>query len=433
MRKMKKVLAVLLTALLLLPVAGCGGGGSTETSDDGTVTLHFLHKWPQPEYVFYFDELIASFEKDHPNIKIEVESYDDASIKDKLRILMGAGDAPDIFFSWSGEFAQKFIRNNAVLDLTPYLEEDSAWKDSIMEAGLEPFSDGQGKYYGIPLRINGKFFVYNKDIFDKVGVSAPTTYDEFLTVCEKIKQAGITPIAFGNINPWAGCHYITTFNQKLVADDVRRSNYYYKTGDFTDPGYVKALYLMKELSDKGYFNYGANAIEHNMCYETLSLGEQAMFYVELEEFSDINKRLDNWGFFPMPAITDGAGNQNFITGAPDGFMVSNKTEHPEEAVEFLKYMTSMEQATKLVNDLGWPSPVKGAVENAGGALPQTVEGMKALANAEGMALWLDTDINIRISDVWLPGIQEVLNGTKTPEQLMKEVDETAKKVAAEEE
>lgn len=433
MRSKKKTFAVFMSVLLVLSLAGCGAGGSATADGEDIVTLHFLHKWPQPEYVFYFDELVASFEDAHPNIKIEVEAYEDESIKDKLRILMGASDAPDIFFSWSGEFAQKFIRNNAVLDLTPYLEEDAAWKDSIMEAGLEPFSDGQGHYYGIPLRINGKFFVYNKDIFDQVGVTAPTTYDEFLSVCEQIKQAGITPLAFGNIEPWAGCHYITTFNQKLVKDETRRSNYYYKTGDFTDPGYVKALHLLKDLNDKEYFNYGSNAIEHNMCYETFGLGQQAMFYVELEEFKDVDKNVENWGFFPMPAIPDGAGNQNFITGAPDGFMVSQNTEHPEEAVTFLKYMTSMEQATKLVNDLGWPSPVKGAVEQAGGVLPQTLDGMKFLSEAEGMALWLDTDINIRISDVWLPGIQEVMNGTKTPEQLMQEVDAMAKKVAAEEE
>lgn len=93
-----------------------------------------------------------------------------------------------------------------------------------MTAGLEPFSDN-GKNYGIPFRINGKFFVYNKKIFEENEIKAPETWKEFLNNCDILKKKGITPIGLGNIYPWAACHYITGLNQKMVPDDIRKRLY----------------------------------------------------------------------------------------------------------------------------------------------------------------------------------------------------------------
>ncbi len=429
-RSVLKFTSVLLILVMVFAMSACGGGGEPAKKDGDKVTIKFLHKWPQEENMKYFSEVVAEFEKANPNIKIEMEGVGDEPIKDKLRILMGTDDQPDIFFSWSGEFAKKFIRSNNTLDLTPYLDKDKEWKDNIMEAGLEPFSSG-GKNYGIPLRINGKFFIYNKKIFADNGLEVPKNWKEFMAACETLKNAGITPIGLGNVNPWAACHYITGLNQKMVPEDVRQKDYIAETGEFTDPGYVKALEMLKEINDKGYFNEGVNASKHNMTSEMFYAGQVAMTYVELEEFADVQEKMgDNWGFFAMPPVEDGAGIQTYLTGAPDGFMVSSKTKHPDEAVAFLKYLTSKEAAEKLVVDLGWPSPIKGAV-NENNSMPKLVEGMNAITEAEGMALWLDTDINIKISDVYLPDLQELFNGDKTPEQVMEEVQKIAAEVKAE--
>lgn len=426
--KINKLLVLLLSVLLVISLTACQSSQPTGGTDQ--VEIKFLHKWPQPEYSVYFDEVVEAFMKENPNIKVSVEAVGDEPIKDKLRVLMGTDNQPDVFFSWSGEFAAKFVRSNNALDLTPYLENDPEWKNSIMEAGLEPFTY-DGNYYGIPFRINGKFFVYNTEIFNKLGLKKPNTWDEFMTVLETLKQNGITPIGFGNIYPWAACHYITGLNQKFVPQEVRVKDYNPKTGEFTDPGYIKALEYFKSLNDKGYFIEGVNSTEHNMSNQ-MFYGEQvAIIYVELEEFVEVEENLPGkWDFFKMPDIPEGKGNQNFLTGAPDGFLVSAKTKHPEEAVKFLKYLTNKANADKLVQQLGWPSPIIGAV-NEGNSPDYLVRGMKAIEEAEGMAIWLDTDIHIKISDVYLPNLQELLNGTKTPEQIMAEVQKVAKEVQSE--
>lgn len=429
---MRRKIALLLCLVMLTGLfAGCGNEGAPEqggTSDQ--VTIKFLHKWPNPEYNDYFVSAVAKFEEENPGIKISMDSAGDEAIKDKIRVVMGTSEQPDVFFSWSGEFAKNFIREGNVLDLTPYLEANAEWKDGIMQAGLEPFMD-DGKYYGIPYRINGKFFVYNKEIFEANGLSEPKTWAEFMTVLETIKGTGIAPIGLGNIYPWAGAHYITGLNQKLVPDDVRRVDYVKETGEYTDPGYVKALEYLKELKDKGYFQEGVNSTEHNMTLEMFYGGQVGMVYVELEEFVDFDDNFaDKWGFFPMPAIEGAPGNQNFLTGAPDGFMVSSKTAHPEEAVKFLEFLTNLENSTEMVKTLGWPSPVIGAV-NSENSSESLVAGLNAVSEAEGMALWLDTDIDIRISDVYLPALQELLNNDKTPEQIMKEVQDVSQRIKTE--
>ncbi|MDQ0247020.1 raffinose/stachyose/melibiose transport system substrate-binding protein [Bacillus fengqiuensis] len=423
--KLKVLLAVLL--MFTLVITGCSSTSSTNEEDSGKIVLKFLHKWPQPEYAPYFEEVVKEFESKNPNIKIKMEAIADEPIKDKLRVILGGNEAPDIMFSWSGEFARKFVRADAALDLTPYLNEDAAWKDGFIPASLQPFAS-DGKNYGIPLRFNGKFFVYNKKTFDKYGLQAPKTWDEFMQVLETLKKGGETPIILGNESPWAAIHYLTGLNQKMVSQDVRMNDYNPRSGEFTDPGYVKAMEMLADLNKEGYFMKNVNSSSHDMAKQLFFAGKGSIFYVELEEFQNVEDNMKgNWGFFPMPAIADGQGNQNFITGAPDGFIVSSKTKHPKEAVEFLKFLTSKENALKLVEMIGWPSPIEGAT-NPDTALKQVAEGVDYMKKAEGMAEWLDTDVHAKVADVYLSNIQLLLDGTKTPEEVIEEVQKVAKQV-----
>lgn len=429
MRTKTKLLFVVIL-LLAVVFTGCSSSTSSNEDDSDKIVLKFLHKWPQPEYAPYFEEVVKEFESQNPDIKIKMEAIADEPIKDKLRVILGGSEVPDIMFSWSGEFARKFVRADAALDLTPYLEEDTAWKDSFIPASLQPFSS-DGKNYGIPLRFNGKFFVYNKEIFDKHGLEAPKTWDEFLDVLDTLKEEGETPLMLGNESPWAAIHYLTGLNQKMVDQEVRMNDYNPRSGEFTDPGYVKAMEMLAELNEKGYFMENVNSSSHDMVKQMFFAGKGAIFYVELEEFQDVENSLKgNWGFFPMPAIADGDGSQNYITGAPDGFIVSSKTKHPKEAVEFLKFLTSKENSLKLVKDIGWPSPIEGAT-NPDTALKQVAEGVDYMKQADGMAEWLDTDVHAKVADVYLSNIQLLLDGSKSPEEIIKEVQDVAKQVQSE--
>ena len=436
------IVSVLLLASLLLTACGTPEAAApapaeadapAQTAGEGPVTIRFFHKWPEPEQLDYYNFVIAEFEKTHPNIKVEMEAVADEPYKDKIRILMASGEVPDIYFSWAGEFSWKFARAGQALDLTDALM-NSDWKDNIVLAAVEPYKV-DGKVYGIPMRINAKFMVYNKAIFEQYKLSEPTTWDEFLAVCETLKTNGVTPIAFGNEFPWASAHYVGDMNAKLVEGEALRADYLLTADSaalFTDAGYVEALNRFRTLNEKGYFNEGPNGISHSSARSSFIAGNTAMVYIELEEFITVANDMgaDAFGFFQFPSGTGGNGDQKLLTGAPAGFMIYNKSQHPAEAVEFLKFLTSPEMGKEYVKRLGIPSAVVGAV-TAETAISAVVAGVESINSATGMALWMDTDMNAKIVEVYLPGMQAVLNGDKPAAELMQEVHDIAAQVQTE--
>jgi raffinose/stachyose/melibiose transport system substrate-binding protein len=414
--------------LLSLLLASAIGLSAMTASALAEVTVTFLHKWPEPENMAYFDKAVKEFEAAHPDIKIKMEAVADEPYKDKIRVLMASEQVPDVFFSWSGEFGKKFARGGRALDITAAVY-DSDWKDRFSEASMGPFKY-QGKLYGVPINVDAKFMLYNKKIFADQGIAEPKTYAEFLDACKKLKAAGVVPIAFGNQYPWAASHYIGDLLGKLVPNDVRLADYELTAPAdklYTDPGYVRALTEFKRLNDEGYFNRGSNALTHAIARGSFLAGRTAMIYMELVEFNQLKgtkAEKDGWDFFKLPGFADGKGDGGLLTGAPDGFMVSAKTTHPKEALEFLKFLTSADQGKKYVKVTGMTSAVKGSI-TAENADAMTLKGLDVLNAASGLALWLDTDMDARSTEVLLAGSQAILNGTETPEQVMAKVRETA--------
>ena len=265
-----------------------------------------------------------------------------------------------------------------------------------------------------------KMMVYNKALFEQYNVEVPTTWDEFLKVCQTFKDEGIIPLALGNQEPWASCHYISTFNGLCVPEDVREKDYNYKTGEFTDEGYVEALNMLKTLNDKEYFTPNTNAMDFDMARNDFFIGKAAMTYMQSIEFGRCEENGVDAGVFRIPAQEGAKGNTNLITVSPDGFMISSKCEHPDVAVEFLKLMTSKPWQEKMITQLSSPAAIQGVhtADNSSDVMLQAVEEMN---KADGFVNWLDSDIHSKLAEIYVPGLQEIISGDVTPEELMKKV------------
>lgn len=393
------------------------------------VTLKFLHRWTQEPDSIFFEEVVANYEEQNPNIKIDMEVVSNDPFKEKIKIILGTENAPDVFFTWPGEFTNRFIRAEQVMDLTPYMED--GWGDTLIDSVVEPFKY-EGKIYGAPYRLDAKVFVYNTKIFEEVGVEKPETFDEFLTVLEKIDNAGYVPIAFGNMFPWAVSHYMGQLNAYCVPYDVYMEDLDPAVGDFAHSGYLMALEKYEELTP--YFNDSANAIRHDEARVSLFNGEAAMMYLEIIEIPTIEQQApeefkNNYDVFVMPKIEGAEGDQTALLGYPEGFIISANTKHPEEAVDFLKYLTGKEVGQKEAQDLLFVNGVKNVVSK--GEIPDSVYNTTQLVlETDRLVNWFDSSLHAEIWSVTGSELQKLTDGVATPEEVLEEIRAIAEEVRA---
>lgn len=428
---LKKILSFTVVAALTASlVTGCSVGTATSNStaasggasgSSETVTLKFVTKIPEDYRQACIKKIISSFEQSHPNIKIQQQAYGDEEIKDKLKVLLGSDNAPDIYFSWSGQRLQNYVDQDLALDLTKYIDADATWKNNFNQSMLET-AKKNNNYYAIPWDYSSKEFFYNKAVFKAAGITEmPKTWDEFLKDCQILKDKGYTPIAIGNQYPWVVIHYITTLNQKLVPADVLKANYDGTNTKFTDPGYVKALNTMKELYDKGYINKDVNSSTYEMSQSMVLEGKAGMIYDETQIMSKYDE--SKYGYFDFPEIPGQAGQAGFVTGGPDLYVVNSKTKYPDQAVEFLKYLTGVDAQKTIVKDIQFMPVVNGAA-TADTAKPEAIEIINKNQKAPGVAEWLDCVLNQTVANQYLTACQDIFNGTSA-DKLMEKISEVA--------
>lgn len=420
----KRIGILLLCMVMIMSLTACGGNEDKEEASDDQVVINFFHRWPNEPRNTYYNELIEEFEELHPNVKINVDKVLNDSYKEKIRVLVSSEDLPDVFSSWSDSFAENLVSSGKVKELNQLFEEDKEWADNIMESQMGAFTFDD-KIYGVPLTIDGKAFFYNKEIFKENNLEEPETFEELVEILEVLKKAGYeTPLVEGLSDAWAVSHYLGTINQRILDPEVIEKDYNPSTGEFTDPGYVKALEAFKTLTD--YMGEVSTAIDHETARNMFSNGEVPVMYMqfaEIKHVEDIGKI--DFGFFDFPPFEDGKGNPTALTGAPEGFMLSKNA--PKEAEEFLKFMISKENAHKFTKDCGQLNAVKGAVDEDN-ASDACLEAYDVILNSSETAPWLDNAVDINIADAFMRGGQSLAIDEMTPEEVMKKVQEEAAKL-----
>lgn len=425
----KKVLTVvLMMAMTVSLIAGCGG--KEKEADGDKIKLTFLDKHPEEEYKGYFEQAIADFEDAHPDVDIEYENISDQAIKEKLSVLAAGGDLPDIFFAWGGECLNRFSRAGRTLDLTPYMEDDPEWRDSFLPSFLSS-SVYDGKNYAVPYRSSVLYMLYSKQVFADNNLDVPETWDEFIDVCGKLQENDVTPIAFGNSDKWYTMWYVGQFNANYVDAGTRTSDYNPESGAFTDPGYTKAVQTFLDLNDKGYLGTNVNSQDYYQVREEFAAGRYGMILDATSQFSFYTDTMgeDGYGYFKIPIPNDASGDEaaSIVTGGSENYAVSAECKHPDEAVEFLKFMTSKEQALKQTKETGLPNALIGGITEDNSdpviaAAYETAEGYTAIAE------WLDQCVDGNVANTYMASLQEGLDG-KTAEDIIADVQKAAKEVA----
>jgi raffinose/stachyose/melibiose transport system substrate-binding protein len=391
--------------------------------------LQVLTKFGLQQLSPYFIGLAEEYQKLHPDVTVELIQESDDSVKGKTKTLVASNSLPDVYFTWTGAWGGNFVRGNRAVDLTPVIGPDTEWGKALVPAAVQAFQYN-GRYYGIPLYLDAKFMGYNKEIFAKNGLDEPTSFEELLAACDKIKASGVTPISFGNKEAWPAVHYVGQLLAYNVPRATLEADFDPKQAKYDDPGYVASLTQFKELVDRCTDGSTVNGTSYASALQQFSNTKSAMYYQEIIEFDQSTSKdsplgLANFGFFVLPVPAGAKGDPKAVEGAPEGYMISSASDNIPLAIDFMKFVTSPEHGQVLsAPPYGQPSAtVGGASEKT--MSPAVVEGLKELTSASYLMPWLDTANSPRVAAAWLSSLQALTGGSMAPDQVMEQVKEAA--------
>lgn len=424
----RKTLIAGLLGGALLAFAACGtdngsngDGGQGNSGTDEQVTLNFFHRWPSEPKNSYFADVVAAFEDEYPHIKIEVESVLNDAYKDKVNVVAGSSNAPDVMFTWSGTFVRELVRMDAAMPLDDWLAENPEIADRYYDSQMEPLVV-DGVQYALPIGMHSKVFFYNAEIFEEEGLVAPETWDEFLEVLEALRAAGHTPIQFGAQEQWPVGHYLGTFNQRVVTPDIFDADRVEGESQLTDAGYELALERFLELS--AYMNDDMAAVTHEMARNAWMAGESPIMYLQSAEVGYMDEVAFEYSVFNFPAVEGGQGDPLQLTGLPEGFMVSAYTEHPDESLLFLEFLLTKDNGISYTERTGELSAVIDAVADS--QAPQIQQELAVqIIEATAMTPWLDNAYDPQIVQTYMSEAQLMLGGQRNPADVMQAVQAAA--------
>ncbi len=445
---MKRTISMILAILMIAAAfAGCGSeaaapsgsgaptesssaGGSAPAAEGEAVTFKFMHQWAEENRLPYWENLVNSYMEANPNVTIETEVVPNEPYKEKIRVMLGGNDVPDLFFTWDGEWVSRFAKNKAITELDSLMSDE--FKASFNQ-GILTTGQVDGVQYSLPIRTCVNFVLYNKQIFADNNITIPTTWDEFMAVCETLKNAGVTPIALGNAEGWAAAHYVSALNVQMVPWQTLNDDYYLVTGDFTDPGYLDAMNLLKAMNDKGYFMDGMTSTSQNIAREMFNAGQTAMIYDQCASFKTYyldKMEADSWDVFALPVVEGAKGDLDMMVAWVDQFAVSSTSQCPDAVIDFLEYFYNEENQLQMQKELGFVSTISSVTGNTENSFPQLVAAMEIIDKCKGFISVIDLEMDGSVASVYQSGIQELFT-TKTAEQIMEEVRAEAARVKAE--
>ena len=398
---------------------------ATEAAAAEPVTITWWHITTKDPGLTDWQTMADDYMAAHPNVTIEITVLENEAFKTKLTTVMQSGDPPDIFQSWGGGTFNQQVEAGLLKDITADLEADPAWKESFAPGALGVYSY-QGKNYGVPWDMGMVGFWYNKDLFEQAGIDAPpATWSEFLEDVQALKDAGITPISIGEGDKWPGMHFWNYLATRICGQEKFEAAMA-RTGSFTDPCFVEAGVKLQELLALEPFQDGFLGATHDEMQATFGNGKAAMElsgqWAPSTQAANAADQVGvaNLGLFGFPAVEGGAGAGTDVVGGGNGFAIGKNAE--PEAIDFVKYLTSVENQTIIAaNGSGIPV-VKGSEQ--GLTDPNMLQVAETFGAAEYFQLYYDQFLPPATGSVLNDSVQGLFAGTMTPEQVAQAVEDS---------
>jgi len=305
-----------------------------------------IESWRNDDLSIWQDQIIPAFEAKNPNIHVVFAPSAPAEYNGVLNTKLEGGTAGDLItcrpFDASLQlFQKKYLASlNDIAGLSNFSDvAKSAW---ITDDGKDVFC--------VPMASVIHGFFYNKDIFDKYGLKAPTTKDEFMAVLKTLKDKGETPLVMGTADQWESATMgFQNIGPNYWKGEEGRKALIAGTAKFTDAPYIQTWTDLKDWAP--YLPSGYQAEKYPDSQTFFTLGKGAIYPTGSWEISQFEKDATfKLGIFP-PYVQK-AGDTCYISDHTDIAMGMNAaTKHPAETKAFLEWMTTQEFAELYSNAL----------------------------------------------------------------------------------
>lgn len=342
MKLKRKVMASLLVGAMMVTAVGCSSNETntdtnTEANNSGEQVTLTIATTADPHEVEIVTKQAETYMEQNPDVKLVVEPIA-GDIWEVLKTRMVANDAPDIFYMDIFQAAQFIDAGKlAPLDDVYTVEELADFEETLVDA----FRGEDGTIYGIPKDFSTLALFYNVNMFEEAGLEPPTTWEELESTAKALTKDGVVGLSLQNGIDRAQPFFYSN-GGTMMKDGVPTLN---------DPKNIEA------------YEYWAGLIKNGYAQTPQQLGvgwngdafasEMAAMTVEgtwmVNSMKEVAPDLE-YGVVPIPQKEVPASMQFTVA-----YSMSTNTEHPEEAKDVIRYLTSEEQQ-QVVADAGRSMP-----------------------------------------------------------------------------
>lgn len=364
-------------ALSVLTIASglAAFSGASQASE-----LTFWSMWNEPEpQAEALRSIMDAYTKAHPETTFKVV-WNGRQNQTKLRGALQAGTKVDFMDQDGDQLAGGLQKQGQAYQLDEALGE--GFKDTLLPGAYDLYAEG-GKHFQIPYIYNTVNFWYDKEIMKEAGGTPPKTWTELLSLCEAVGKTGKHALVVeGNDTAYTLLYFSNLLERELGPNAVIKT-FEDKSGKaWLDPAVLDSAKKAYSLWDT-CIAADARGFQYPAGQQTIALGDSMAELVGSWLPTELSSSTGSdfaWGAFNFPEVEGGKGKQTDLQVALLSMMVLKDAPHPQEAIDFLKYLTGAEAQKVLVEKGGvgvtakgveWPAVLTDAYEAAQNATTLT--------------------------------------------------------------
>jgi ABC-type glycerol-3-phosphate transport system substrate-binding protein len=371
------------------PAESAAEGAAVESPAGGKIFYNSMHSDPLPREVD--EELVAMFEE-QTGIDVEHSTVAHEDFKQAIRTYLASDTPPDALTWFAGNRARFFIDNGLIMDVSDVWEEEG-WNEDFPK-GFAALSSVDGKKYFLPTTYYWWAVYYRPSMYEAAGVEPPQTWDELLSACDALNEAGYAPFTIGTKFRWTAAAWFDYLNMRINGPEFHIS-LMLGNESYSDPRVKDVFEHWKQLFEHNCFIENPAAYSWQEALDFMIQDEAASYLMGqfiADSFPD--EMEDDLDFYQFPII-----NPDVPIGedAPtDGYFLPASAPESDLAKQFLAFLGSAEaqqfnaeKTGRLVTHTGVDASIYP---------PEIQKGLELIKSADYVAQFYDRDTTPEMAD-----------------------------------